>query len=123
MFYLSGLNLAYTPGLVEWCPGNDTRVVVVLTYDLHPFLCKFFYCIIGILVSSCHLTPYQHSFYITPVQESFIFDLLMFAKSIITKRMNLIDIFNQRFLTRRCQVRIFPITLIQDQSLVQWVTV
>ncbi|CCZ35826.1 putative uncharacterized protein [Firmicutes bacterium CAG:646] len=123
LLHLSGLDLAYAPGFIKWSPGNNTGMIVILFYNFHPLSDKFTHCIIRILVSGSHLAPHQHPFYITPIQESFIFNLLMFSQSIVTQSLNLLNIFDQRLLTGRCQMRIFPISLIQNQPLINRTTV
>ena len=118
-----GLNLAYAPGLVERGPGDDAGMIVVLMNDLEPFSGKLFYCIIGILIGGSHLAPYQHALHIAPVQETLVLNLLMFPEAIVSKLMDLVDILDQCLLAGRCQMRILPVTLIQDQPLIQRMTV
>ena len=43
----------------------------------------------------------------------------MFAQSIVAKGVDLVDILDQRLLTGRSQMRIFPVSLVQDQSLIK----
>ena len=118
-----GLNLAYAPGLVERGPGDDAGMIVVLMNDLEPFSGKLFYCIIGILIGGSHLAPYQHALHIAPVQETLVLNLLMFPEAVVTQGMDLVDILDQCLLAGRCQMRILPVTLIQDQPLIQRMTV
>ena len=43
----------------------------------------------------------------------------MFPEAVVTQGMDLVDILDQSLLAGRCQVGIFPVALIQDQSLIQ----
>ena len=95
-------------------------MVVILTHNVDPFLCEQLHRIVRKSIGSGSLTPHQHAFYITPVQETLILDLLMFAQAVVTKRMNLVDIFDQRLLTWRGQMGILPVSLVKNKSLIQW---
>ena len=116
-------NLAHAPGFIHRSPGDDTGMVIILADDLCPLSGKLFHSFIGILIGCSHLAPYQHTLHITPVQETLVLCLLMFPEAIVSKLMDLVDILDQCLLAGRCQMRILPVTLIQDQSLIQRMTV
>ena len=116
-------NLAHAPGFIHRSPGDDTGMVIILADDLCPLSGKLFHSFIGILIGCSHLAPYQHTLHITPVQETLVLCLLMFPEAIVSKLMDLVDILDQCLLAGRCQMRILPVTLIQDQPLIQRMTV
>ena len=78
------LDLMHAPGLIHRRPRNDTRMIVVLLYDLHPLPCKFRHSLIRILISRRHLTPDEHPLHVAPVKETLILDFLMFAQSVVS---------------------------------------
>ena len=64
---LTGLHLTDSPGFIKRRPCNDTGMIVILLHDLQPLSRELFHRVIRKIISSRHLTPYQHTLHITPV--------------------------------------------------------
>ncbi|MNN18883.1 hypothetical protein D3C81_1321030 [compost metagenome] len=90
-----------SPGLIKRHPGDNARMIILLVNDFQPFLGEIIHRIIMKFESCRHFRPYQDSFNVTPIQKAGIFDFHMLAHAVIAHFQHVVDIGNQRFLTRR----------------------
>ena len=89
-------------------------------FNIYLTLCrKLLHRLIAEFIRCCHLTPYQQSFFVTPVQETLVLNLHMLTDPIVAHRSNFIDVIDQCFLIRRGQVRVLPVALVEDQPLIK----
>src|SRR5690348_12605131 len=70
-------HIRHSPTLIERHPGHDTGMAIIAVKYLQPFACKPLHCSGREDVGIRHLSPDKQAKSITPVEKSWVFDLLV----------------------------------------------
>ena len=92
---------------------------IILLQNLEPFVREVPDCPVAKLVRRRHLAPDEHTLHVTPEEKSLVLDFLVLPERVKTKRMNIVDVCDQRLFIRRSKPRLRPIPLVENHAEIQ----
>ncbi|MNC26376.1 hypothetical protein D3C75_745030 [compost metagenome] len=95
-FLLSDIlgNGGNAPRFIEWNPGDNARMIILLRHNLQPLPGEAFDSKIIEFIGSGHFRPHQHPLHIAPIQKTGILNFHVLAQAVVAHFRNPINVIN-----------------------------
>ena len=119
LLFLIEQDVSDSPALIERNPRNDAGMIAVSRNHLSILMQQRVHAFLAELIIGRHLLPHENSHMVRQIQENRILDFLVLPYAVKAHGADHLQILKKRLAIRRRHEAVRPVSLVENQALVQ----